>query len=238
MPNRRCCAGPLDGKPYTPDKPPPEPMGSGLFQQRYSGEFFNILKSARSQLRRSVRAKRRSLTPYQQAEAARKLFIQLRRHPSFRFSKRLAFYIAIDGEISPHLLIAQAHKYGKKCYLPVLRKDGQDKLLFLEYKTTSKLHKNSFRLSEPAIQRRKTAPAWTLNTIFMPLVAFDAEGSRLGMGKGYYDRSFAFLKTFNRSTPKLLGLAHECQKVEKLETASWDVPLEKIVTDLKIYQAK
>lgn len=194
-----------------------------------------IKDNQRSQLRKKIRARRRALSPLQQTRAARNLFIQLRKHPAFRFSKRLAFYIAIDGEINPALLIKLAQKHGKQCYLPVIRKDGQDKLLFLRYKPSSNLHKNHYTLSEPAVQKRKTVPAWSLNTVLVPLVAFDADGSRLGMGKGYYDRTFEFLKTFGRSTPKLLGLAHECQRVEKLQVSSWDVPLDGIITDKNLY---
>jgi len=40
------CACPLDGKPDASDWPPPEPFGSGLFQQRYPGDFFLFTNSA------------------------------------------------------------------------------------------------------------------------------------------------------------------------------------------------
>ena len=72
----------------------------------------------------------------------------------------------------------------------------------------------------------------------MPLVGFDPEGGRLGMGGGFYDRSLAYR---NRHAycrkPALLGLAHECQKVDRLALASWDVPLEATVTDRAWYAA-
>ena len=78
----------------------------------------------------------------------------------------------------------------------------------------------------------------------MPLVAFDIYGSRLGMGKGYYDRNLAFMLVNDAKMspssikkPKLIGLAHECQRVEQLERAEWDVPLDKVITDQTTYTA-
>ncbi len=76
----------------------------------------------------------------------------------------------------------------------------------------------------------------------MPLVAFDINGTRLGMGKGYYDKNLAFMlengakmSLSSIKKPKLIGLAHECQRVEQLERAEWDVPMDKIITDQATY---
>ena len=58
------------------------------------------------------------------------------------------------------------------------------------------------------------------------------------MGGGFYDRTFEFLKQNPMSKPKLIGLAHEFQKVEQLPVESWDVPLDGIITDLAVYNVK
>ena len=72
----------------------------------------------------------------------------------------------------------------------------------------------------------------------MPLVAFDTQGNRLGMGGGYYDRSLAFIKHRRQwHSPHLIGLAHELQKVDALSCASWDVPLNMIISEENIYRA-
>jgi 5-formyltetrahydrofolate cyclo-ligase len=72
--------------------------------------------------------------------------------------------------------------------------------------------------------------------VLLPLVAFDAGCNRLGMGKGYYDRSFAFRRYGNSSRPRLLGLAHECQKAEQVAMEAWDIPLDGIITDRQWYR--
>ena len=66
--------------------------------------------------------------------------------------------------------------------------------------------------------------------------AFDASGERLGMGAGFYDRHFSFLK--HRSAwrrPRLLGLAYEFQRTSGIDVRPWDVPLWGVVTELGVY---
>jgi 5-formyltetrahydrofolate cyclo-ligase len=69
--------------------------------------------------------------------------------------------------------------------------------------------------------------------VLAPLVAFDRSGNRLGMGGGYYDRSFAYLRhRVHWRRPRLIGYAYGFQEVQALERAHWDVPLSGVVTEL------
>lgn len=100
---------------------------------------------------------------------------------------------------------------------------------------------NQYGIKEPCLRTNKTILSKQLNLVLLPLVAFDAQGNRMGMGGGYYDRTFAFKNQHQNkigTKPKLLGLAHECQQVEQLPIESWDIPLQGILTDQHYYQAK
>jgi 5-formyltetrahydrofolate cyclo-ligase len=56
------------------------------------------------------------------------------------------------------------------------------------------------------------------------------------MGGGFYDKSLAFLRTRTRwRKPHLVGLAHDFQRVARLEAFPWDVPLQAVVTDQGVY---
>lgn len=191
------------------------------------------IQQQKQTLRKEVRRRRRSLTPRQQQQAALRLFHKLGTSALFRFSKRIAFTVARDGEIDPQLLLHAALKHGKACYLPVMNRFGESKLCFRRWQPGQKLAKGSYAIPEPRLGR--LCPARSLSLVLMPLVGFDADCNRLGMGKGFYDHTFAFLRKSRRQRPVLLGLAHECQKVERLEVASWDVPLGGIVTDQHWY---
>ena len=66
--------------------------------------------------------------------------------------------------------------------------------------------------------------------------AFDADGNRLGMGGGYYDRHFAARRTGLWRRPALVGVAYGFQRVARIERAEWDVPLDAIVTESDVYR--
>ncbi|MEE5064313.1 5-formyltetrahydrofolate cyclo-ligase [Pseudomonas alliivorans] len=194
---------------------------------------------SRPQLRRQLRKARRSLTRSQQREAARGLYRQLAQHPLFRRARHVSLYLPMDGEIDPRLLLRAAQRRGKATYLPVLNAWPRTRMVFQRVHPGEAFRPNRFRIPEPRINRAKQRRIWALDLVLMPLVGFDDEGGRLGMGGGFYDRSLAYRA--RRSIwrkPVLLGLAHECQKVERLAQASWDVPLQGTVSDKRWYLAK
>ncbi|OCW28038.1 5-formyltetrahydrofolate cyclo-ligase [Pseudomonas sp. S3E12] len=194
---------------------------------------------SRPHLRRMLRKARRALTPSEQRQAAHGLYRQLAQHPLFRRAKHISLYLPTDGEIDPRLLLRAAQRRGKATYLPVLSAWPRTKMVFQRVKPGETLLPNRFRILEPRVNARRQRKVWALDLVLLPLVGFDDAGGRLGMGGGFYDRSLAYLarrKSWRK--PALLGLAHECQKVDRLAQASWDVPLAGAVTDRQWYVAE
>ncbi len=193
--------------------------------------------SQKQQLRQQLRSRRKRLSNKEQAHAAYGLCNQLLTLPEFQRAKRIAVYFASDGEIDLQPLIAQCWKYGKHTYLPVLHPISQRRLVFMPFRPGVELARNRYGIPEPLSHLSRPAPTWTLDLVLTPLVGFDAQGNRMGMGGGYYDKSFEFLK-HNRHPrkPKMIGVAHECQKVERLETERWDIKMDMIVTGSRVYR--
>lgn len=189
----------------------------------------------RRAIRRQMRRLRRALSPEQQAQAARELKRHLSNHPLFLRAQSVALYLANDGEIDPLPLARLLWQRGRRCYLPVLHPVLENQLWFYEFTPDTQLRPNRYRILEPVIERQARRPAWSLSLILMPLVAFDDAGNRLGMGGGYYDRTFAFLRRRAWLRPRLVGLAHDFQRVECLDSRDWDVPLDAVATDRKFY---
>lgn len=179
-----------------------------------------------------MRQQRRELSAREQTLAAKKLLLKLARNPLFRRARSLAFYYPSDGEISPLPLMQLALQQGRQCYLPVVRAHTL-KMSFKRYRRGERLYPNRFGIAEPS-PRARQIPAKALDVVLMPLVAFDEQGNRLGMGGGFYDRAFAKLR---HRRPLRIGLAHSLQKVTRIEHASWDVPLHGICTerDLRLF---
>ncbi|RLA47284.1 MAG: 5-formyltetrahydrofolate cyclo-ligase [Gammaproteobacteria bacterium] len=186
------------------------------------------------QLRQDIRRKRRSLTAPQQNKAARDLLAVLRGLNQYNCARRLAFYLPNDGEIDPCKLMEQAIKQGKICYLPVVKPLKQNRLHFVRYQSHTPLVENQFGILEPRLSTNRIALPWTLDVIFVPLVAFDRFGTRLGMGGGYYDRTLANYHASGACKPLLIGLAHSCQEVDRLQRSVWDVPMDLIATDQEL----
>jgi len=91
---------------------------------------------------------------------------------------------------------------------------------------------NRFRIPEPALHARHRISPMALDLVLTPLVAFGDEGARLGMGGGYYDRTFAWLHHRHLwRTPRLIGVAYGFQYHPDLEANHWDVPLSAVVTE-------
>jgi len=187
------------------------------------------IQARKQALRRELRRCRRNLGPRQQRLAAQRLYRRLVVSPLFRFSRTIAFTLARDGEIDTLPLARAAWRRGKRCFLPVMSDFGKPRLTFREWRPGARLRTGRFGIPEPRLGKLRASRA--LSLVFLPLVGFDQYCNRLGMGRAYYDRSFAYLRRTTRTRPALVGLAHECQRTEKLELAPWDVPLQGIVTD-------
>lgn len=183
------------------------------------------------QARRELRRQRRALSYPQQQQAAEQLTTWLTSLDLFRYARRIAFYLTSDGEIDPSPARAIAEAAGKRCYLPVLHPLKLNRLYFARHQTGQALRRNRYGIAEPALATSALAPAWALDLVLLPLVGFDRNGTRLGMGAGYYDRTLAFRKRSTSCTPRLLGLAHSLQELDNIPRQPWDIPLDGIVTD-------
>lgn len=184
------------------------------------------------QLRRLLRQRRRNLPLRVRQAHAEAVADHLLRPQQLLRAQRIALYLAADGELSCEPLAARLRHLGKRIYLPVLRDPFQPKLWFREHRLGEALIPNRFGIGEPALHPGRQCPPRGLDLILMPLVGFDAQGGRLGMGGGFYDRTLEFrIRCPVWRRPRLIGLAHECQRVPHLPANPWDVPLDAVVTE-------
>ncbi len=192
------------------------------------------MPDTRDTLRSSLREKRQELSPEQQKTAAGSLFGMLRNQNFFRVAQRIAFYQVAGGEIDPRMLLDLALSEGKSCFLPIIQQDNPEFVSFAPYDANTELVPNKWGIAEPSTS--EVISPTNFDVVFVPLVGFSKDCFRLGMGKGFYDRTFSF-KIFNRrSSPMLVGLAHESQLVDSFPLESWDVRLDAVATERHIYR--
>ena len=211
------------------DSRPDDPVAS-------STDKINTESHSNAEIRQLKRSQRRLLSSRTQLQHSQALSQITTKEKTWRCSQHIALYLANDSEIDPYLLIEHARFMGKKIYLPILA-PLKNSLYFSPYEAGDRLKLNRFKILEPVCHPSKWKTASQLDLLLLPLVAFDAHGNRIGMGGGFYDRTLAY-RQHRRfwKKPTLVGLAHEIQKVGQLNSQSWDIPLDYIITEKQCYR--
>ena len=179
-------------------------------------------------LRRKARAARAELSANEREKASNKIADTVIRSSWFRRSKFVACYLSTQEEVDTWLLIDRAWRMKKRIFAPIIKKNFA--MEFCELTAESKLVFNQYGLPEP--QDGEIIAPRALDLVITPVVAFDADGNRIGMGGGYFDRTFSFLS--NRQYlfhPKLIGLAFSCQRVEKIAPNPWDIRVFRVIDE-------
>ncbi|MDP6965604.1 MAG: 5-formyltetrahydrofolate cyclo-ligase [Acidimicrobiales bacterium] len=177
----------------------------------------------RRDLRHKMLKKRKTLTPETVEAVSLEVCEKVKDLDCFREGRKIASYMAVNGEIDPRHLESS----GKVFAFPVVQKTGNLKF----FRVNGNLAMGALGIPEPTSEIEEQLQ--TLDVVIVPLVATDRVGNRLGHGAGYYDKTFDSAKVSKR--PKLIGLAHSFQVVEKIQPEEWDVPLDIVVTENEVF---
>ncbi len=195
--------------------------------------FSSSRTELRQTIRQTVRQHRRALSTDEQSHYALKAAQRMLALPEIIQAQNIALFLSFDGELDTAPLIRALWLANKAVYLPVLHPFSAGNLLFLRYSETTPLIRNRLKILEPRLDVRQVLPVAQLDVLVTPLVAFDSEGQRLGMGGGFYDRTLQHWQQYHFYP---VGLAHDCQWVPELPTEAWDIPLPAVVTPSRLWQ--
>jgi 5-formyltetrahydrofolate cyclo-ligase len=187
------------------------------------------LPSAKSHLRQAAQARRAALDG--RSERSARIIKQLLALPEFAVAKRVLFYVAVRSEVETHAALLAGFAAGKLVSVPYCL-DGRLKLVRLE--NAAELQLGAYRIPEPSIElreqpERRVLPAG-VDLVIVPGIAFDREGNRIGHGAGYYDK---LLAEVNSSTT-LVGLAYDCQMVDRIPSEPHDVRMHYVITESEV----
>ncbi len=200
----------------------------------------NQPKKQKQTLRQILRKKRSLLSNTELQQKSRQICKQIIDSELFKSARNVGFYHAVGGEADPSCL-CQTHQ-NKQFFLPVLSARGTtdkpDSLLFCPISANTQYQHNRFKIPEPVYTPDQLITADELDLLIMPLVGFDKNGNRLGMGGGFYDRSLAFKQNQTNSKPALLGFAYDFQELEQLNSEPWDIRLEWIATESVLFKCR
>jgi len=187
-------------------------------------------------LRARMREMRAGLGAAERIAAAEGVIPALEQLPEFLVDRNIAGYWAVGGELPLHIAVARLRARGQNYCVPVLA--GRE-LRFAPLAPQAELRTNRHGIPEPiCAEERLLAPA-QLDLVLVPLTAFDRRGGRLGMGGGYYDRSFAFLHGLARpAQPLLVGIGYSFQEVPALGARAHDVAMDFIATERELVDCR
>ncbi|MEJ0098574.1 MAG: 5-formyltetrahydrofolate cyclo-ligase [Pseudomonadota bacterium] len=185
----------------------------------------------RTALRRQLRARRRAIQGTARKRAAQLLAQQVAAMHLLRPGRRIGLYLSMPEEIDTAPLLRLARERGCEIALPRIISKRHDRMRFHEW--NGEVRRGAYGIHEPRGGRMRSARE--LDVVFLPLVGFDIQGNRIGMGRGFYDRHFAHrLRMTGYRRPLLIGIAYDVQMVAALPRAAHDVPLDAIVTESSI----
>jgi 5-formyltetrahydrofolate cyclo-ligase len=184
-------------------------------------------------LRKQLRSKRRQLSGNKQKQHSQKIIHTITQSSFYQQAKTIALYLPSDGEVDISSLLKDILKQNKCCYLPIISNKENGLMHFALYHKDIPLKKNCFAILEPVYKEVDLKTALEMDLVLAPLVGFDNQGNRMGMGGGYYDRALEHLKnpSSRHVKPIFIGIAHELQRVDCLEQKSWDISLHAVVTE-------
>ncbi|WP_181833035.1 5-formyltetrahydrofolate cyclo-ligase [Bacillus taeanensis] len=189
------------------------------------------MKMEKKQLRSMVKKRLSQMTDqeYQErsAQAAKKLF----NHSAWKEANTVGITVSRQREVDTIHIIEQAWKQEKNTTVPrcMVEDNRLDFRLFTSFEQLEVVYMD---LKEPSLLKTKAVSPHEVDLLIVPGLLFDKNGYRIGYGGGYYDR---YLSTY---TNKTIALAFECQIIDTLPREPFDLPVQEIITEEKIYKIK
>ena len=193
----------------------------------------------KSAARRSGRSYRRQLKRSEYLTKSGQITHYLRKLLSHCDVDSVSIYLPNDNE--PDISGIKSYSEHRRLLIsaPVITRFDQGKMSCLPYLGRFNLRRNRWDLREPifnaAGEHINEHPCSDI--MLMPLTAFDGNGCRVGMGKGFYDRYLERKQRLGETLPLLVGVGFEGQRVDgKIDSDEWDFSMDAVITERGLFR--
>jgi 5-formyltetrahydrofolate cyclo-ligase len=183
-----------------------------------------LRKELKKEIRKDVLKKRADIKGHERSRKDSAIRERLFSMKEFKESQRILFFASFGAEVETLEIIKNSISMGKAAMIPKVGKDG---LEIYEIKSMDELSPGYMGIPEPEPRPETMRRLDDIDMVVIPGVAFDGKGSRLGYGKGYYDKLLSKMK---KKIP-IVAPAYEEQVVEYIPSEPHDIKIDKIVTD-------
>lgn len=184
----------------------------------------------RQTLRKQLRKRRRAISADERQQVSETMAGHLSQYSPWQRSQHVGLYLATPEEAPTSDLTSLCLSAGKTTYLPVVATNDsqQDAMLFGRFMPgETPMRKNRFGIDEPVPDEGTVIRGVELDFVCVPLVGFNLKGDRIGMGAGFYDRTF---EKVSSGTTHLLGISFSCQQAD-FDASPHDVAMHAILTE-------
>ena len=189
------------------------------------GRAQSAAQAEKQALREQMRYKRLSMAADARRQAEERMLQHLAGAPFYAHLHTVLCYASAGGEAGTEQLIARLRQDGKRVCLPHIGGGGAPRMKALEIMADTRFAPGAWGIAEPELRAERVVAPQEIDTIVFPGLAFDANGRRLGYGKGYFDEFAALLSPSCRR----IGWCYGVQMVDKIPVEGHDVGMQYVV---------
>lgn len=185
-------------------------------------------KNQKKELRSDLRQRRASLDEVHRNILDTAINTHLVNYVRGEDHRTVAAFLAFDGEPDLGLALRELEQLGITLALPVVHEaPGRESMSFCRWTTSQALKPNRYGIAEPV--GFEEIPLPKIDLMLLPLVGWDRQGNRLGMGASYYDRALQPFAQAKR--PVRMGVGYAAQETPLVPAEPWDIPLQIMLTE-------
>jgi 5-formyltetrahydrofolate cyclo-ligase len=182
----------------------------------------------KQKIRTELLSKRNALDEEFIAKSSLEIFQRVQDFDLYRRSKTVLFYLSCGSEVRTTKMIEAALEAGKRVVVPAIADIKNSNMVAVEISKISDASTRVLGIRQPEVNKFKIVLQGEIDLAFIPAIAFDTKGFRLGYGKGFFDR---WLKGILAN--RTVGLSYDFCVIDQIPKESFDVPVSVIITQKK-----
>ncbi|MDR3257099.1 MAG: 5-formyltetrahydrofolate cyclo-ligase [Endomicrobium sp.] len=191
------------------------------------------LESEKRKARYEFLTLRNKIEPVLAAAYSADIFAEIKKLSVYKKAKTVMFYLSYGSEVVTDSMINFAIKEGKTVVVPAIKNYRNRSMYAVKISKLKNACQVVYGIRQPEINADGIVEKDNIDLIFVPGIAFDVEGYRIGYGKGYYDR---WLESV--ASEKTIGLSYDFQITDKLPIGKYDIPVSIIITEKRIIKVR